>query len=228
MADAAKIIALAKAMGGGGGGGSGAVDDVRIDGSSIVQNGVANVPKANASTYGAVKVDDHGIIITQNGLLEIRGASENELKAGTSYWTLVRPNNAYAAAFFGLAKAAGDSTQSASSNSVGSYTESAKSAITQMISGAVSVSGTTPSIDAKPGVRYICGEVEELDITVPATGIIDVIFTSGTTPTVLTVTPPTGVTIKWANDFDPTDIEASTVYELNIMDGEFGVVGTWS
>jgi len=92
----------------------------------------------------------------------------------------------------------------------------------------VSVSGSTPSITALPGIRYVCGEVTTLDITLPDSGIVDVVFTSGSTPAVLTVTPPTGQTVKWANGFDPTQLEADTVYEINVMDGEFGVVGAWT
>jgi len=92
----------------------------------------------------------------------------------------------------------------------------------------VTVSGATPTINALPGVRYICGEVSTLDITLPASGIIDVVFHSGSTPTVLTVTPPTGMTMKWANGFDPSALEADTTYEINIMDGCLGVAGTWS
>lgn len=90
------------------------------------------------------------------------------------------------------------------------------------------VSGTTPTITAQADHRYICGEVSTLDITTPATGIIDVVFTSGSTATVLTVTPPTGLSMKWANGFDPTILEANTVYEINIMDGVYGVVGQWT
>ena len=93
---------------------------------------------------------------------------------------------------------------------------------------AVTVSGTTPSITGASGTRYICGEVTTLDITPPSSGIIDVVFESGSTATVLTVTPPTGMTMKWANGFDPTALEANTVYEINIMDGCLGVAGTWS
>jgi hypothetical protein len=83
----------------------------------------------------------------------------------------------------------------------------------------VTVSGTTPTITALPGVRYVCGEVATLDITLPASGIVDVIFESGSTATVLTVTPPTGVTLRWAGGFDPSSLEADTIYEINIMDG---------
>ena len=91
----------------------------------------------------------------------------------------------------------------------------------------VQVSGSTPTITALPGVRYVCGECATLDITLPASGIVDVVFESGSTPTVLTVTPPTGVTVKWANGFDPTALEANTTYEINIADG-LGVAGQWT
>lgn len=227
MADAAKIIALAKAMGGGGGG-SGAVDDVQVNGTSVVQNGVANIPIAGSS-LGIVKINNsYGVGIDSEGRLQTNTTNPSDAKSGTNVWKPIVPVYQHTSTFYGLAKAAGADMKDISSTTVGVYPETQKSAITQMISGAVSVSGTTPSIDAKPGVRYICGEVEELDITVPATGIIDVIFTSGTTPTVLTVTPPTGVTIKWMGDFDPTSLDADTTYEINIMDGQFGVVGSWT
>lgn len=91
----------------------------------------------------------------------------------------------------------------------------------------VEVTGTTAVIAAVAGTRYICGECATLDITLPESGIVDVIFSSGSTPTVLTVTPTTGVTLKWANGFDPTDLDADTVYEINIMDG-LGVAVSWT
>jgi hypothetical protein len=92
----------------------------------------------------------------------------------------------------------------------------------------VNVSGATPTISAVSGTRYICGEVSTIDITVPSTGIIDVIFESGSTPAVLTVTPPTGMTMKWAGGFDPTSLEANTTYEINVMNGCLGVAGAWT
>lgn len=139
----------------------------------------------------------------------------------------VAPYTQHESTFYGLAKAAGDTTQSQSSNTVGTYTESAKSAISTMLNTPETVSGTTPTIIALPGIRYVCGEVATLDITLPASGIVDVVFESGSTPTVLTITPPTGVTVKWANGFDPTTLEANTTYEINIADG-LGVAATWS
>ena len=94
--------------------------------------------------------------------------------------------------------------------------------------GSVSVSGTAPTINALSGIRYICGEVTTIDITTPASGIVDVVFTSGSTPAVLTVTPPSGMTMRWANGFDPDNLEVDTTYEINIADGCLGVAGTWS
>ena len=98
-----------------------------------------------------------------------------------------------------------------------------------MLNAPESVSGTTPTITAQPGVRYICGEVSTLAITTPASGIIDVVFESGSTPTVLTIdSAKTGVSaIKWAGGWDET-CEANTVYEINIAEGEYGVVASWT
>lgn len=93
----------------------------------------------------------------------------------------------------------------------------------------VSVSGTTPTISGVDGTRYICGEVSTMTITAPASGCIDVTFTSGSTPTVLTVnSAKANTTVKWANGFDPTSLDANTTYEVNILDGEWGVVGAWT
>ncbi|MBR3019565.1 MAG: collagen-like protein [Clostridia bacterium] len=95
----------------------------------------------------------------------------------------------------------------------------------------VQVSGSTPSITALPGVRYVCGEVATLDITLPASGIVDVVFESGSTTAVLTVTTPTGKTLSWANGFDPASLDANTTYEINIAivgDKALGVAGSWT
>jgi len=102
--------------------------------------------------------------------------------------------------------------------------------LTDLADNTETISGTTPSITGVSGHRYICGECATLAITAPASGCIDVVFESGSTATVLTVTSAkTGVSaIKWANGFDPTSLEANTTYELNILDGEYGVVGSWT
>ena len=101
-----------------------------------------------------------------------------------------------------------------------------KAEIAQMsaaIDNKVTVSGTTPTINAQAGVRYICGEVATITINPPASGCIDVIFESGSTAAVLTVPN----TMKWPAWFDPTSLEANATYEINIIDG-LGVVMAWT
>ena len=96
--------------------------------------------------------------------------------------------------------------------------------LTDLASNVQNVSGTTPSITGVSGMRYICGEVSTLSITPPASGIIDVVFTSGSTPTVLTVPS----TVKFPEWFDPTSLVANTTYEINIADGVYGAVMAWT
>ena len=219
---------MGRAVGGGGGGG---VTDVQINGTSIVSSGVANIPVGGADTLGVLGIkSNRGLALENNDspLLRIFNADGSTIKAGGDSFRPIVPAYQHTSVFYGLATAAGDTTQKASSNAVGTYTETAKSKISDMLSAPETVTGSTPSITAQAGVRYICGECSTLAITTPASGIIDVVFESGSTPTVLTVTPPTGMTMKWANGFDPTSLEANTTYEINILDGIYGVVAAWT
>lgn len=214
---------------------TGPVQDVQVNGTSVVQDGVANVQVANSNELGVAKFSaTHGVGISAAGLTYISGADSAMIKNPTGGYIGYRPivvGKQHESAFYGLAKAADDTTQSQSSNAVGNYTESAKSAIHEMLNGSVSVTGTAPVITALAGIQYICGECATLDITLPASGCIDVVFESGSTPTVLTITPPTGKTLSWTGDFDPTALEADTVYEINVAvvgDKCLGVAGAWT
>lgn len=222
------ILALAQKKASGGGG-SGNVSDVTIDDVSVLVDGVANIPIADSDNLGVIKINnDYGFAkFRDSGIIILAKPSESEIKSGTSIFKTNTLSQQHESTFYGLAKAAGDATQSQSNNEVGTYTDSAKSAILNMLNAPIAVSGTTPSITALSGVQYVCGEVATLDITLPASGCIDVIFQSGSTATALTITPPTGVTVKWANGFDPTSLEANTTYELNIMNG-LGVAASWT
>lgn len=88
----------------------------------------------------------------------------------------------------------------------------------------INVPGTDVTITGVANTRYICGEVSTISITPPRSGIIDVIFTSGSSVAVLTVPN----TVKWPSGFDPTSLETNTTYEMNIMDGVYGAVMTWT
>ena len=213
-------------------GANGNVVDVQVNGTSVVQDGVANVPVANTNNPGVVKVSStYGtqMLGTGSSVIGIVLASDSDIKNGDNSYRTINPGRAHITAFYGLAKAAGDTTQRASSNSVGSYTEDAKSKISEMLNGAVAVTGSTPSITAKAGIRYECGECSTLAIELPASGDVEVIFESGSTATVLTITPPTGVTsVKWPDWFDPDNLDAGVVYDIIVTNGELGVVTQWA
>ena len=89
-------------------------------------------------------------------------------------------------------------------------------------SDTVEVSGTTPTITAETGKRYICGEVSEISFTPCASGLCEVRFTSGTTAAVLTL-PQTVVMPDWW-----TGVEANMTYEISIADGVYGAVTSWA
>lgn len=207
------------------------VEDVQINGTSIVSDGVANIPVAGENNYGAIKVKNtYGIGKSSNDELALYIAGDNEMKSGSGSY-VYRPITAsrlHTAVFYGLAKAAGDTTQSQSSNPVGTYTDNAKSAIKAMLdiggeTQTVQVTGATPVITANQNTRYVCGEVTSLDFTPSAYGICDVIFTSGSTVTVLTLPN----TVKLPAWFDSTALETDTTYEISISDGVYGAVMSW-
>lgn len=109
------------------------VQDVQVNGTSILDaQGVANVPVASTNILGVAKIGS-GLIVDENGNVKTNNATDNGIKAGTSNGTLLTPGRQHAAAFYGLAKAAGDTSQSASSNAVGKYTDAAKAAIQKML-----------------------------------------------------------------------------------------------
>lgn len=107
------------------------VEDVteEIDLSDYVQK----TDYASSSAAGVAKVGDYGVTITGDNVLRTKYASSSKIKAGNNGYDPIVPNNQHESAFYGLAKAAGDSTQSASSNTVGNYTDAAKQAIRQML-----------------------------------------------------------------------------------------------
>ena len=111
------------------------VQDVQIAGASILQNGVANFPYAGQDVTGVIGLRGtaYGLQIADGHNLMLYVASSNEVKAGTSQYHPVCPLNQHKSVFYGLAKAAGDTTQSASSNEVGTYTDNALDKILDML-----------------------------------------------------------------------------------------------
>lgn len=111
------------------------VQDVQVNGTSIVTDGVANVPMADDTTAGVIIVDRQTQTGLQflNGKLQILPANNSDIKRSWGQYRVITSMQQHIATFYGLAKAAGDTTQSGSSNAVGAYTEEAKSAIQVML-----------------------------------------------------------------------------------------------
>ena len=205
------------------------VDDVQINGTSVINNGVAEIPVSSVTTLGVLKPDNGSLGINANnaGQLIIRDRPLAYYK-GANPNTAVICSSQHIATFYGLTKAAGVD-MSSSSNPVGTYTPEAKSAIKQMLSIAdnydsfiVDVEGTDPTITGQPSYRYNCGEVLSLTVTPPETGTIDFRFTSGSSPTVLTL-PSTVKMPEWW-----VEVEANTIYEMCITDGVYCGVMSWA
>lgn len=102
-------------------------------------------------------------------------------------------------------------------------TEEDKGDIAELVGGihTVEVSGSTPVINGVAGNRYLCGTVSSISITPPSNGIIDVVFTSGSTAAVVTL-PNTVKMPEWY------EVVANRTYEINIADGVYGSVMSWA
>ena len=134
------------------------VDDVQINGTSIVEDGVANVPIANGyNKYGLVKVGNYGgMSVGLDGEISTYRASLSEVKSGSASTRSLTPQLQHASTFYGLAKSAGDTTQSQSSNAVGNYTDTAKGKIQTML-GIADLIGN--SEEATASKAYSVGDV---------------------------------------------------------------------
>lgn len=93
--------------------------------------------------------------------------------------------------------------------------------INDMKVNVVSMDGTEVTINGVANTRYICGEVTSLTIYPPETGIIDVLFSVGSSNAVVTLPN----TVKMPSNYQ---ISLDTTYEINIMDGVYGAVMSWT
>ena len=108
------------------------VQDVQVNGVSILTDGVANVPLATQSNIGVVKVGDGLTIQSSTGKIFVDYANNSAVKAGTNTYRAITPGYQEKSTFYGLAKAAG-ADMASSSNPVGMYTDEAKVAIQKML-----------------------------------------------------------------------------------------------
>lgn len=110
------------------------VNDVQINGTSILNNGVANVPLSNTSTPGvAYSSGNYGINVnSNNGEMSIKCAGLARVKAGTNAYDPIVASHQHESVFYGLAKLAG-ADMSSSSNAIGTFTPEAIVAIQKML-----------------------------------------------------------------------------------------------
>lgn len=115
--------------------GNSGVSDVQVNGTSIVSDGVAEIPIAGVNELGLVKKVNparDGINIGSDGTIAIYGASLGYIKTGTANALPITPSNQHQSTFYGLAKVAGHDEKN-STLPVGTYTEEAKTAIRTML-----------------------------------------------------------------------------------------------
>lgn len=134
-------------------------------------------------------------------------------------------SNAYALEWDGTAHFAGDVYVHSNSDSTGGNKLATEAYVTNAISASTqTVSGSTPTVTAVANKTYICGTVSTLSFTPASSGISDILFTSGSTATVLTVPN----TVKFPEWFDPSNLSANTTYEISVMNGTYGAVMAWA
>ena len=114
---------------------NGKVDDVKINGTSIVSNGIANIPLAqvgSSTTPGVVRTLTSRGLSVNDGTIEISRATAPNIKDGTHEYRPIVPSVQEYSVFYGLSKAAGADLAS-SETSLGVYPENAKKAILNML-----------------------------------------------------------------------------------------------
>lgn len=134
-------------------------------------------------------------------------------------------SNAYALTWTGDGHYAGDVYVHSNSDSTGGNKLATEAYVTNAISASTeTVSGATPTVTAVANKQYICGTVSTLSFTPASSGISDILFTSGSTATILTIPN----TVKFPEWFDPSNLSANTTYEISVMNGTYGAVMAWA
>ena len=99
---------------------------MQVNGTSILSQGVANVPIADANAFGTVKVGDgatYGVAINSSGIIGTNAAGSSTIKAGSNARQPITPYYLKESVFYGLAKLAGADMKNLSGETVGVYPE---------------------------------------------------------------------------------------------------------
>ena len=124
------------------------IEDVKIDGTSVVTSGVANIPYASSATLGAVKAQSQHGLTCISGRMYIYGASSSDIKAGTDQYRPIVPDSQHKAVYYGLSKLAGVDLAS-ETVTVGTYPTTSQTAIRSLVGAGTycKPNGGIPSTD---------------------------------------------------------------------------------
>lgn len=191
----------------------GVVPDVQINGTSIVEDGVANIPVANNTTYGVAKgLNNYGVWVS-NGFWQIYKAANADISAGVSNYKPIVPSNQDRSTFYGLAKAAGHDEKN-STLPVGEYTEDAKTAIKTMLG--VSEPSTLIDDTATTGDMVHTWSADKIETELANAGTVQDVQVNGTSivengvANVPQVTAWNGVGVVKIVQYRGLEFEAST------------------
>ena len=135
------------------------VQDIQINGTSILNNNVANIPVADANNLGAVKIriGDNGLRIDGNGFLTTYPAMPVDIKTGIHQQRQPAVNRQHESTFYGLAKAAGADMKDIADTTVGAYPDAQKEAIQSMLGITQMLAPENPNLVASQA--YKIGDV---------------------------------------------------------------------
>lgn len=139
--------------------GGGTVTDVQVNGTSVLSEGVANIPYASASNAGVIKVAArNGVQMNANGEIFVTKANSTHIKNDSGVTTsALSPADVKGIAFYGLSNAAGDTTQHATTYGNFIYTPEAKSAVQSML-GVSSMLAPSETEGSGASRNYAVGE----------------------------------------------------------------------
>lgn len=183
------------------------------------------LPDAVATAVGLDPSDDPVPADALAALKNLIPTDNNQLANGSHYITALQaPVQSVAGKTGAVTLDAGDMGYYTSGDYAAGTVGAELSELDVAVNGeVVNVTGSTPTITGVANRRYMCGTVTTLSVTPPQSGTIEVLFTSGATATVLTLPN----TVKFPGSFDPTSLEAYTIYDICIMDGIYGGVIAW-
>ena len=115
---------------------------------TLLESYVATNNYASNDNAGIVQIAfGGGLNVSSTGGISIKRATASDIKNGTNQYVPITPIVVKESAFYGLAKSAGDTTQSSSSNPVGTYTSEAKQKIRNMIGAEAEINEWTKLLD---------------------------------------------------------------------------------